>query len=167
MPTALHEQLYVGDFLFEWEVAEYDAYERPKQWYVIVGLLSLGLIVFGILSNNFLFTLIILLAGIIVYVQASQPAISVPVAVTSRGIIIGRRFYAYDECTEFYIIFIPEQTKTLYIETKSLVQPRLQIDIHDIDAVTLRQTLSLYLQENFEKEEEPVSEQLRKIWRIH
>jgi hypothetical protein len=167
MPKLLTAQTYTGDLLFEWSVVEYEQYERPKQWYIIVGIIASLLILFGIVTQNFLFTLIILLAGIIVYLQSIQPPLTVPVAVGERGIIVGRRFYGYDEFTEFYIVFVPEQTKTLYLETKSIMHPRVQLDIDDVDAVALRELLLRYLPENFEKEEEPASEQMRKMWRIH
>jgi hypothetical protein len=167
MPKKLDSQTYTGDLLFEWSVDEYEQYDRPRRWYIVVGIIVLALIGFGIFTNNFLFTLIILLAGIIVYLQSAQPPIEVPVAVAERGIIIGRRFYPYDEFSEFYIIFIPDQVKTLFLETKSAVQPRILLDITDIDAVELRKVLLRYIEENFEKEEEPLSEQMRKIWGIH
>lgn len=167
MPKALTSQTYTGDLLFEWNVNEYEHYDRPKQWYVVVGTIAVALVLFGIFTNNFLFTLIILLAGIIVYLQSAQPPITVPVAIAERGVILGRRFYSYDEFTEFYIVFIPDQVKTLYFETKSALQPRVQIDIEAVDAVSLRKVLLQYLEENFEKEEEPMSEQMRKMWRIH
>lgn len=167
MPKHLDDQTFTGKLLFEWTVAEYEHYERPKRWYIIVGTIACLLMFFGIFTNNFLFTLIILLASIIVYLQSVQAPINVPVAIGERGIIIGRRFYTYDEFTEFFIIFVPDQVKTLYLETKSITHPRLQLEIEDIDAVALRETLLRYIPENFEKEEEPMSEQMRKMWRIH
>jgi hypothetical protein len=167
MPKHLNAQTFTGSLLYEWNVKEYEQYERPKQWYIILGCIACALILIGIFTNNFLFTLIILLAAIIVYLQSEQTPILVPVAVAERGIIIGRRFYPYDEFTEFYIIFIPDQVKTLYLETKSLLHPRIILDIDDIDAVALRNTLLRYIPENILKEEEPVSEQIRKMWQVH
>lgn len=167
MPKQLTPQLFIGDILHEWDVNEYEQYERPRNWYLVVGGLGLALVLFGVFTNNFLFTLIILLAGIIVFMQSQQTPLQVPVALTNRGIIIGRRFYSYDEFTEFYILFIPGQVKALFLETSSILQPRIQLPLDDVDATDIRETLRMYIEENFEKEEEPVSEQMRKMWRIH
>lgn len=167
MPTSLKEQLYVGDFLFEWKVTEYEQYERPRNWYIVMSTISIALIIIGLITNNFLFILIILLTAIIMYLQSQQAPIEVPVAITTLGIIVGRRFYAYDEFSEFYIVFVPEQTKTLYLESSSFIRPRIQLPIEELNAVEVREVLVQYIEENFEKENEPASEQIRKMWRLH
>lgn len=167
MPKPLSEQLYVGDFLYEWQVDEYEQHDRSRRWYLVVGILAVLLILYGVFTSNFLFTLIILLAGIIVYLQSQQAPMSVPVAITEKGVIVGRRFYSYDEFLQFYIIFIPGQVKTLYFDSRSAFQPRLQLPIDDLDPTEVRETLSQFLDEDFEKEDEPFSEQVRKIWQIH
>jgi hypothetical protein len=167
MPEQLHAQLDVGDFFFEWTVHEYEQHERNRRWHIVVSGLAVLFVVYGMMSSNFLFTLIVILAGIILFLQSTSKPIEVPVAITEVGIIIGRRFYAYDEFQSFYIVFVPNVSKTLYLETKGFLSPRITLPIEDIDAIELRQSLIEFIVEDFEKEKEPFSEQMRKLWKLH
>ena len=54
-----------GTALVSWEVDEYPHHERSRRWYLIAGAISLALIIYAIMTANFLFALIILMVDII------------------------------------------------------------------------------------------------------
>ena len=54
-----------GEIFFSWEFPEYIKYSRTKWWYIGMGLLAGAIIIYALIVKNFLFALIIIMAGII------------------------------------------------------------------------------------------------------
>jgi hypothetical protein len=167
MPKLITADTLIGDILHKWIVKEYEQYDRPKAWYIIIGGLCIALIVFAMITGNFLFALVIILAAIILYMQSRQKAPDVPIGITSLGIIINNRFYSYSECLSFYIIYEPPHIKTLYIDTKSPVRPTLRLPLNDVNPIEIRAALRKVLPEDLEKEEEPASDSFARKWMLH
>lgn len=167
MPKEITEQTLIGDILFEWDVREYDQHDRPRSWYIVMLVLGIVLLFFGMFTDNFLFSLIILLFGIILYLQAHQKPIEVPVAITEFGIIIGRRYYTYTEFSKFFILFEPGVVKSIFFVPKSAFQSRIELDLGDMNAVEIRSLLREVIEEDIEVEDLPLSEQFRRGWKLH
>ncbi|MBP9761338.1 MAG: hypothetical protein KBD15_03820 [Candidatus Magasanikbacteria bacterium] len=167
MPEQVTESTLVGDILHQWSMKEYEEHPRTKRWFVVMGILGTVLVVYGLLSGNFLFSLIILLAAIILYLQSVQAPKDVLFSITDLGIIIGSRFYSYKEIRNFYIIYQPPEVKSLYFDFQSVYRPSVQIPIDTMNPLLVRSTLSIYLTEDLEKEKEPLSEQFARNWQIH
>lgn len=167
MPVLLTKQTLTGKVLNQWTIKEYEKHTRGKWWFLVMFILGLGLIVYGLVTQNFIFSLIIILFGIILYLQSHQDPVEVEFALTELGVALGGKFYPYKELDEFYIIYNPPHIKSLYIETKSIIRPRLRIPIGDQDPVDLRYTMQEYLDENLEKEEEPLSDTFARNWKLH
>jgi len=167
MPKALRENPITGEVLHQWTVQEYERHDRNLVWHVIMVGLGFALVLYGIFTANFLFSLVIILAGIILYVQSHQDPPQVSFAITELGIIVGARFYAYSELDRFYIVYDPPRVKTLYFETRSAVRPSIRIPLLDEDPVAVRETLLAFLDEDEEKEEEPWTDRFEREWRIH
>ncbi len=166
MPTPLTDETIIGEVYAEWVVPEYEQHKRPLRWYVVIGGLSLLFLLYALLSANFMFALILILAGIILFMQARQEPPKVPVAITELGVVLGNRFYKYNEFEAFYIIYQPPRVKTLYLETSRMTRPILRIPLKDQNPVDIQQTLRAFLPEDIEKEE-PLSDALVRNWGIH
>ena len=54
-----------GDILVSWEVDEYPQHERSRMWYILASVVGIGLIVYAVLTSNFLFAVIILMIAVI------------------------------------------------------------------------------------------------------
>ena len=167
MPKAIQPGLLIGDIQHSWEVDEYDQHERPKAWYVFMSIFGVVFVVYGMLSGNFLFALIILLAGIILFLQSHQTPLRVPIGITDLGVIVNNRFYSYSEFEGFYIIYNPPEVKTVFLETTSLLRPTLRIPLMDQNPMDIRYTLGEYLVEDVEKEEEPAVDTFARRWKMH
>jgi hypothetical protein len=84
-----------------------------------------------------------------------------------EGLKIGSRFYDYSKLKHFIVLYKPKQSlKQLYIEFKNPLQPRLSIPLRHKDALTVRNFLIKYLDEDLERTEPPVSEQLTKMLKL-
>ncbi|PIT86513.1 MAG: hypothetical protein COU33_02745 [Candidatus Magasanikbacteria bacterium CG10_big_fil_rev_8_21_14_0_10_43_6] len=167
MPQQVTVDTLVGDTLYQWTIKEYEEHTRGKRWYIVMSVVGVLLVLFGLLSGNFLFSLIIMLFAIILYLQSHQKAPDVLVSITDLGVLIGSRFYSYGELESFYLIYEPPHVKSLFFETQSVYRPRIQVPLLDMNPIDIRKSLLSFLQEDIEKEQEPFSEQFARNWQIH
>ncbi len=162
-----------------WEIPEYKKPERSKYWYFLATLFIFLVIFFSFFTisnwslvflgpdSNFLFALIIIIAFGIILINESQEPIILKFSLTPEGIKIGKKFYDYDEFKHFYVIYKPKQSvKQLYLEFKNQISPRLSIPLRRMDALTVRNYLVKYLDEDLERDNPPLSEQLTRILRL-
>ena len=163
----MREDTFLGDVVHEWIVREYDSHDRGTLWYVGIGLLGLGLIVYGVVSGNFMFSLIIILVAIILFMQHHQDANDVLFQITELGLVVGTKFYLYNELDSFYIIYQPPSVKTLFIETKSATRPLIRVPLMANNPLEVRTMMQEFLEEDIEKEEEPLSDTFARQWKIH
>lgn len=167
MPKIITDNTPMGEILHSWVVPEYEQHSRNRAWHIIMLSVGLLLVLYGMFSDNFLFSLIIILVAIILFMQSRTAAPELPVGITDLGIAINNRFYTYNELTGFYIIYNPPQTKMLYIETKSATRPLLRMPLLDQNPVEIRHALQEFLPEDLEKEEEPAIDAFARTWKIH
>lgn len=167
MPKPLAEDVLIGSILHRWTIQEYDQHQRGVLWYIFMTSAGLILVAYGLISSNFLFSLIIILSAIIIFLQSHQAPQQILFQITELGVIIGNKFYSYGELDNFYIIYNPPEIKTLFIETKSALRPMLRIPLLDENPIEVRQDLRKYLDEDLEKEEEPRSDTVARRWKIH
>jgi hypothetical protein len=163
-----------------WQVPEYDKKERDRQWYMIaVTFLFIFLffcffeisnwkLVFLGVNSNFIFALILILSTIIMIINDGQEPNMVDFKIGPEGVNIGKRFYDYDDLRHFSVIYKPNiGVKHLYLEFKnSLTKPRLSIHLDNQDPIAVRNYLLRYLDEDLERIEPPLSEQLTKILKL-
>ncbi|MBI2443717.1 MAG: hypothetical protein HYV42_00545 [Candidatus Magasanikbacteria bacterium] len=168
MPVNLNRQeANLGNIIFQWTVPEYERHQRSRRWFMVMITLGALLVVYGLLARNYLFALIIVLFGVILYLHQVQEPLQVPFAITETGIVIGRKFYRYSELKSFWVIYNPPQVKNLYFAPGNFIRHRLQIPLLDYDPRPVREYLSQFLAENLDEEEEPVSDRLGRVLKLH
>lgn len=167
MPKTLTKDSLTGEVLHQWTISEYARHERGILWYVLMVSAGFFLVAYGIISGNILFALIIILFAIILFLQAHQEPEKVQFAITELGVVVGSRVYTFSEFTAFYIIYEPPEVKSLFLETKSLFRPRIEIPFEEENPNLIRDSLQQFLDEDIEKEQEPLSEVFVRRWKIH
>jgi len=169
-----NEQKYL-----KWSVPEYRKPERSRAWYIVITIFvaiclffcfftirDWQLVFLGI-SSNFLFALIIIIAVIIMIINEGQPTLMVSVELGPEGVRLGSKFYDYDSLKHFSVIYKPKQSiKNLYLEFKNSLRPRLSIPLRRLEALTVRNFLVKYLDEDLERTDPPLSEQLTKLLKL-
>ncbi|MBI4993311.1 MAG: hypothetical protein HZC26_04250 [Candidatus Magasanikbacteria bacterium] len=166
MPQKITEETLLGDIIHEWTILEYEKHTRGTLWYVLAAVLGLALVLYGVFTGNFLFSLIVILAAIILFLQAHQEPRQIPFQITDLGVIVGIRFYPYSEFENFYIIYNPPEVKTLFLDTKNTLQPMLRVPLLDMNPIEVKHSLREYLPEDIEKEE-PLTDRAARNWKIH
>jgi len=162
-----------------WPVPEYRQPERSRRWYVLAGVFVFFCLFFSFFSlsdwhlrflgagANFLFALIIIIAAIIMIVNDGRPALMVNIYLENEGVRIGQRFYDYDRLKNFSVVYKPKQSvKNLYFEFKNTMRPRLSLPLRHMDPFLVREYLLRYLDEDLERTDIPLSEQLTKLLKL-
>lgn len=148
-----------GKKLMDWAFDEHEHTKRSLQWYIITSLIAIGLIVYGIMDNNYLFVLIIILIAFIYYVQSRNTPLRLTFALYQTGIQIGETFYLYRELKNFAVVYEPPLVKRLYFEAKNMsLRNEISIPLLDQNPIKVRKILLDFLPENLDKEEESVSD---------
>lgn len=162
-----------------WQVPEYRVPERNRTWYIIAAVFLLICVFFSFFAiinwrlsflgynSNFLFVLIIIISAAIMYVNEKRPPMMINFELGPEGIKIGSKFYDYDDLKNFCVLYKPKQSiKNLYFEFKTSARPRLSIPMRRMDALTVRNFLIRYLDEDLERNNAPLSEQLTKLLKL-
>jgi hypothetical protein len=160
-------EISAGLEIVSWEVPEFNKHERGRWWYALFGLIAVALIAYAVLSGNFLFAVIILIGGFVMILTDARHPRPVSVTVTTEGVVVGNRFYDYDEMRHFAIVYKPAfDLKRVYFEFKSPMKQRLSLALFDINPLYLREHLSKYLAEDLDRNEEPLSEFVSRLLKL-
>ena len=150
-----------------WKVPEYDKLNKGKGWYVFYSIIAFLLILYSFLSGNFLFAVIIIIAAIVIVLRDGQEPNFVKISLTEEGVIVGRKFYDYDEFKNFSIVYKPKQEiKNLYFEFNNSLKPRLSIPLKKMNPLLIRKNLLRYLPEDLDRTDRPLSEELGKLLKL-
>ncbi len=161
------QNINFGNEIESWVVPEYDKHERSKKWYIFAISVSILLLAFALLTSNFLFAVIVVIAAIVIILNDGREPERVKVSITGQGILVGKKFYDYDKLKNFSVIFKPqEQTRNIYFEFKFSFKQRLSIPLENKDPLQIREILLKYLPEDLERTNAPLSEGLAKLFKL-
>ena len=150
-----------------WPVPEYDKHEKGGGWYIFYSLIAFLLILYSFLSGNFLFAVIIIIAAIVIVLRDGQEPDFVKISLTEEGVIVGKKFYDYDEFKNFSIVYKPKlEIKNLYFEFSNSLKPRLSIPLKKMNPLLIRKSLLRYLPEDLDRTDRPLSEELGKLFKL-
>ncbi len=149
--------------LLSWNFPEFDPTPRTHRWYLWFGICSALLIALGMFTDNFLFSLIVVLVALIIFLRNWRRPANIHFAFTPQGLHVGRNFYSMKELQEFWLAYKPPVEDTLYFEFNSMWRPTLGIPLMGNNPLQIREVLLQYLPENLEKDEEPLADSLARI----
>jgi len=156
-----------GKELISWEVPEYEKHERSRNWYIKAGIIGALFMIYSFFTANFLFAVIILIVVLVAIMHEGRSPELIKITLTEEGIIVGNKFYDFDEIKDFFMIYKPRVgTKNLYFEFKNSMKQRLSINLIDQNPIPIRESLLKFLPENKERTEQPLSEGLAKMFKI-
>ena len=158
--------LDAGELLVSWRVHEYPKHNRSTAWYVMGGMISFGLIVYAVVTANFLFAVIILMIVIITLISSFQEPDEIDVVVTSTGIVVGEAFYGYAAIKDFSIAYQPPDVKYLYIDFYTPWHPVMSLPLENTDPNYVREHLLPFCIENLERDNENFSDAVRRLYKL-
>ena len=153
--------------IISWQVSEYEKHERTKLWYFAAIIVALLFLLFSFYTDNFLFAVLIIVVALIIILHDGRHPERVNFSITDEGVVIGRKFYDYDDLKNFAIVYKPNQgVKNIYFEFKNVIRPRLSIPLEKINPLPIRKELLKYLPEDLERTDQPLSEALAKLFKL-
>ena len=156
----------IGNVLMSWEVDEYHKHDRSLAWYIIVSVVAVGLIIYALMTANFLFAVVILMIGIISFLSGMRHPNRVEVHITDNGAQLGSIFTPYKEMKDFSVVYDPPEVKTLYLDFKSALRPMMSIPLEDVDPNTVREALLPFVLEDLERTEETLTDLASRLYKI-
>ncbi len=163
---SVQELLVQGQDRFVWETKLYPTYARGPRWYFFLTAGTLLLVSYAVMTSNFLFAFLILLCAIILVLAGNEEAPTVLAQIGDLGIVWDGKLYLYNDIVNFSVVYQPPYINSLYLETKSLAQPRIRISLEDQDPVEIRAHLQAFLTENTDLQTEQSSDILGRLLRI-
>lgn len=157
---------YEGEILMSWMIDEYHAHERGALWYGAAITLGFGLLIYAIVTQNFLFAVMIVMFGVLIGLSSLRHPEKIPFVITDLGIGIGDRFIQYKQMKSFWMIYEPPEVKTLYVELRQTVTPHLMVPIEDQNPLDIRAALGRIIPENHAHEEESFMDWLSRFLKI-
>jgi len=155
-----------GDILVSWEVDEYPQHERSRMWYILASVVGIGLIVYAVLTSNFLFAVIILMIAVIMVLSMFTKPEKIPVLITTTGIIVGDMYYDYQSIRDFSIVYDPPDVKLLYLDFYTMTHPLLSVSLEDVDPNIVRESLLPFCLENFKRNQEDLTDVMRRLYKL-
>ncbi len=150
-----------------WKIPEYVNHKKNKRWYMMAIMAAALFLVYSLFTANFLFAIIVVIAAVIIILRHGEKINLLDVIISDNGVTVGKNYYEYAEFKNFSIVYKPrEKIKNLYFEFKSILRPRLSVSLKEENPLLIRKNLLKYLEEDTERTDIPLSEQLAKLFRL-
>jgi len=133
--------------LFLWEAPEFDHTAESATYLTMVSIFLAAGGIIALLFKNYLFGAFLLLAGMLVFVYSRRHPRIMTIAVTGRGITVGRTHHDFDQLKSFWLSYDPPLFKELVLGSKAMFAPTIRIPLGDADPVELREVLVGFLKE--------------------
>jgi hypothetical protein len=125
MPRELPDSL-------EWQAYEYLHVDRTPDWYWGVGVATLVLALVGILLENILFAVLVVVAAFTVTLRALKVPDIQKFSLTRKGIIEDTTLYPYGEIESFWVDDEQVHSKLL-VKSRRPLMPLIIIPLGDVD----------------------------------
>ena len=107
------------------------------------------------------------MAAFIYFLRENNEPDMIKFSITEEGLVVGTKFYDYDEIKHFSIVYKPRyKVKNLYFEFKNVLKHRLSIPLDNHNPLLIRENLLKYLPEDLERTDQPLSEALGKMFKL-
>lgn len=152
--------------VFSWQHQEFVPYKKSIWWYGIsIAVLALAVWA-SVFFDNIMFGVFLVLFYLVVLLTDKETPEMIEFTITPDGLKAGKLFHYYKDIDHFYVIYKKDGIKNLYFEFRNPIKGRLIVPLEDQDAVAIRDFLLKYVKEDLDREEEPFSEQIRRIFRL-
>ncbi|MEO8065624.1 MAG: hypothetical protein ABI643_02075 [Candidatus Doudnabacteria bacterium] len=136
-----------------WTAPSHIQSPRSAGWYLIFGLVSLGLIIFGIYNHSILMVITFIVVIFSVLLFTSQQPRALTFRATTTGIASGSLVYPYKTIKTFWIIYNPPSIKTLNFETSAYLNNQISLELGNQNPIEVKLFLSQYIPEDLNREE--------------
>lgn len=151
--------------LVSWLAREYPHHEKSKLWFIVAAVILMALVIYGIFTDGWTFSMALIVAAGAYYVSHRSPPEIVTIAVTNKGIKVGRHMIEYPVIKNFWIAYEPPHVRKIYLHLKQKIATNITIDLETADVNEVKKALKKYITEH-ESNEEPFTDTLIRIFRL-
>jgi hypothetical protein len=145
-----------------WRAAEHEHVPKTGNWYLLMGAVALGLIIFSLWQKNFFFAVFIILASVMIFTMSRRKPQVFEFRLNEHGIAIGNRIaYDYDRLQDFSIRNRPGRLDELIIRRKTAMNPEVRMLVDAKTMVKIQEFLKDRLPEV--KHEESLIDLFREV----
>lgn len=138
--------------LIGWKTYLYPNYKKTTAWYLITFVIVFLLAAYGIWSNAWTFSVVVIIAAGVYYTIHAQENPIIEVKISDIGLKVGARFYPYTDIATFWLDYNPPYASDLHLVLKNKHKQDITIQFHKIDPAIIRKALGAYLPEWEERE---------------
>lgn len=146
--------------ILSWKAPEFHYHKKGAWWFPIQALVTLGLVAYFILTNQFLVAIIVVLGSIIIYRLAHAEPEVLPVDFSPTGLKYKSRYWDFRDLKTFWIVESGEHHRLHLLSTERLAVP-ISIALSKDDVAKTRDFLSHYLPETHQQTEDLADRLLR------
>lgn len=123
---------------YTWSVAPYEHYERSVDWYWVMGILVLAMIIISIVTRNYLFAFLLVMGSVLTVMSLRKAPHDMQIEISERAISINGHIYQYDQIHSFWMYKDLKEKPNILIHTKRALFPKIVIPLlPDMDFVEL------------------------------
>jgi len=141
-----------------WEAPEHNHIEKTHDWYWILGILAIAGSVASIIFGNVLFSIVIILGAMTMFITGNRHPRTIPFEVSLRGIRIENDLYPYSTLESFYLDEENIPGPQLIVKSKKMFAPLLIIPVPEEYIIDIENIIASRLIEEYI--EEPLSHKL-------
>lgn len=86
-----------------WQAKSHHEHLRSRDWYFATGLISIALIGLSLILRNFLFTLFLIIATAVFFMESNRPAKMISFFIERRGLRRGSVLFPYQNLESFWV----------------------------------------------------------------
>ena len=131
----------------KWSALEYEFHEKTPEWYWALGIITAALVLAAVILHNFLFAVLVVLAGFSVGLYGSRRPRMTLHEINSGGVSLGNKNFNYDSIDHFWINYDPPAKKELILESKKTFSTHTVILLGNAEPEQIRRYLLQYLKE--------------------
>ena len=148
-----------------WKAPEYTHHEKSIAWFIAAGLVVMLLVIYGLETNGWTFSVAILVfAGTYYLFHRHKPEL-VDIKISKVGIKIGKHAFPYNHIKHFWIVYNPPFAQKLYFRMQSKFHPDIFINLDDACAAKAHCILASFLEEA-KGRHEPFSDTLARLLKL-
>lgn len=148
--------------LLSWSAPLYHKQVRPKIWYIIAGVVAVGMLLYGLFFDAWTLSVLVLVVTGVFYLVDHKPAPEVIITISERGVLVGKRFYPMTMFQSFWIDYNPPAITDLHLVPNNNYKYELTVILTEQDPALIRRVLQRYIPELVDRSKS-ISESLSKI----
>ncbi|MBU4421796.1 hypothetical protein L6259_02440 [Candidatus Parcubacteria bacterium] len=143
----------------KWKVPEYPQYARGRNWYIIAAILGILLLAYSVITGNFLFAVIVILAVLISVLSSHNKVEDVEFKLFQDGVKMDNILYPWDKFQAYWIVKEEDKENhyNLGLDLKNVLKTDLYVPIKNYDVKEVEEFVARHLKNNPDRKEEPLS----------